>query len=80
MTIACLGMFQLELSINPYQRLLYDYPLYYLPFHLEGVERTTVPPGKACKIIEGLYWLFRTTKGALTLFSSPSYYDEFHSS
>ncbi len=80
MTIACLGMFQLELSLDESRRFLCNYPLCHLPFHLEGVDRASVPPEKAGKIIEGLYWLFGTSRGTLALVSAPTPYDEFHSS
>ena len=79
-TIACLGMFQLELSLDPNRRFLCDYPLCHLPFHLEGVDRASVAPEKAGKIIEGLYWLFGTSKGTLSLVSAQADYDEFHTS
>lgn len=82
-TIACLDIFQLELSLDDEKRFLCDYPLCHLPFHLEGIDRSTVPPKKAGMIIEKLYWLFGTEKGTLCWLKSPPAVireDEFQSS
>ncbi|KAK4450851.1 hypothetical protein QBC34DRAFT_348375 [Podospora aff. communis PSN243] len=79
-TIACLEIFQLEVSLDDDKRFLCDYPLCHLPFHLDGIDRTTVSPEKSGRIIDGLYWLFGTSKGTLCLLNSVMDYDEFHNS
>jgi len=82
-TIACLDILRLELSLNDEKRFLADYPLCHLPFHLEGVDRSTIPPEKTGMIIDGLYWLFGTERGALCLLKAPPAVireDEFQSS
>ena len=79
-TIACLHIFQLELSLKGDQRFLCNYPLCHPPFHLERVSCDTIPPQKTGKIIDGLYWLFGTINGTRTWLSSVTNYDGFHSS
>lgn len=79
-TIAYLEIFKLELSSKDDQRFLCDYPLCHLPFHLEGIDREAISPEKAGRVIDGLYWLFGTGKGALCFLNSVMDYDEFHNS
>jgi tetratricopeptide (TPR) repeat protein/GTPase SAR1 family protein len=79
-TIACLEIFKLELSPKDDQRFLCDYPLCHLPFHLEGIDKESISPEKAGRVIDGLYWLFGTRKGALCFLKSVMDYDEFHNS
>ncbi|KAK0622754.1 hypothetical protein B0T14DRAFT_564176 [Immersiella caudata] len=78
--IACLEIFELEVSLRDDKRFLCDYPLCHLPFHLDGIDRATIAPEKAGRIIDGLYWLFGTSKGILCLLNSVTDYDEFHNS
>ncbi|KAK5653775.1 hypothetical protein OQA88_7933 [Cercophora sp. LCS_1] len=79
-TVACLDIFQLEVSLKDNQRFLCDYPLCHLPYHLEGVDPMAIPPEQAARIIRGLYWLFGTRIGTTCLIRSVTNYDEFHGS
>lgn len=78
-TITCLEMFRLEISLTE-KRDLCDYPLCHLPFHLEAVDKTKVAKEQAVEIIKHLYWLFGTARGTRCLLNSMSDYDEFHGS
>ncbi|KAK0667570.1 hypothetical protein QBC41DRAFT_395447 [Cercophora samala] len=78
--ITCLDMLRLALALPAQFSFLCDYPLCHFPHHLEEIDRDMVAPTDAAKIVEGLYWLFGTEKGGLSLLQSVMQYDEFHGS
>ncbi|KAK4184254.1 hypothetical protein QBC35DRAFT_540652 [Podospora australis] len=80
-TITCLEILRLEdLSANEENRFLCDYPVCHFPYHLEEIDKQSIPHHDVVKIIEGLYWLFGTERGCLSFLRSVREYDNIHGS
>jgi fungal STAND N-terminal Goodbye domain/NACHT domain len=79
-TITCLDIFRLEASLKDDTRLLCDYPLVHMVHHLEKLNTDNITQEQLIRILDGLYWLFGTEKGALCHISAIGDYDDFGSS
>ncbi len=64
LTLNCLDVLRLELSLKEESAYLANYALRNLVQHLLETDRTLVPNTNFCRIVEGLYWLLGTEKGA----------------
>jgi hypothetical protein len=79
-TIICLEIFRLELSLDEEQKFLCDYPLCHLAEHLDKVNPKKTSQERSIKIISGLSWLFGTENGCLSLMKSRGSYDHIRDS
>lgn len=79
-TIACLDVLKLQLSLREDQRYLTDYPMRYLAMHLQQGKTEDISDDKYHQITEGLCWLFGTENGAKCFIMANQWYETFHSS
>lgn len=80
LTITCLSVLRLELSLEEDRRYLVDYSRQYLASHLERIDMRKISDSDFSHITEGLHWLFGTEKGAECFIKANQEYDERHSS
>lgn len=82
--ILCLDVFRLELLPNSTPgtsdaEYLAEYPLRNLAWHLKGTDKSSISAEEFCRVVEGLYWLFGTERGAECHMKANHYYDDWHS-